>query len=362
MPDEALSFGDYVLEPHERRLLRNGEPVDLGARYLDVLLLLLRHRGELVTKNRFLDEAWKGVPVTDEALTQAIRSLRQALGDEAQNPRFIETVPRYGYRFIAPVENVREPTETLGHRAVTMRVDTPSPVLMAALGGALAGAMMAVFYTFAASAPSGSGASAGVSLLVVMVAICAGIAAVAAMGIALGIEIADRFAALRQYGPIVGGAIGGFVTGGLGNLVGTDAFGLLVGRAPLGVSGALEGLCFGAAIGLLLFLSHTGTLAGERKSWIALAAMIGAASGALVPLLGGTMLGGSLVGLSNAFPEAAVRLDTLGSGIGDPGFGPLTAAATGALEGMLFCLYVAGALAMAQGRARHLTKTAIRRA
>ena len=50
-----------------------------------------------------MGEVWRGIPVTDEALTQCIRTLRKQLGDDAARPRFIETVPKNGYRFVAPV-------------------------------------------------------------------------------------------------------------------------------------------------------------------------------------------------------------------------------------------------------------------
>ena len=80
--------------------------VDLNARYFDALALLVREAGTLVSKDRFLAEVWRGVPVTDEALTQCIRTLRRLLGDDASRPRFIETVPKHGYRFIAPVEAI----------------------------------------------------------------------------------------------------------------------------------------------------------------------------------------------------------------------------------------------------------------
>src|SRR6185503_19790630 len=59
-----------------------------------------------ISKDRFLDEVWRGVPVTDEALTQCIKTLRRQLGDDAARPRFIETVPKHGYRFVAPVERL----------------------------------------------------------------------------------------------------------------------------------------------------------------------------------------------------------------------------------------------------------------
>ena len=57
---------------------------------------MVREAGTLVTKDGFLDEVWAGVPVTDEALTQCIKSLRRALGDDAARPQFIETVPKHG--------------------------------------------------------------------------------------------------------------------------------------------------------------------------------------------------------------------------------------------------------------------------
>ena len=85
-------FGSYCLDAADRRLSRDGAPVELNARYFDALALLVREGGRLVSKDRFLDEVWRGIPVTDEALTQCIRTLRRELGDDATAPRFIETV------------------------------------------------------------------------------------------------------------------------------------------------------------------------------------------------------------------------------------------------------------------------------
>ncbi|RZJ17177.1 MAG: transcriptional regulator, partial [Brevundimonas sp.] len=99
----AYRFDRFLLDPEDRRLLHDGAPVDLSARYFDALVLLVQERGRLVSKDRFLDEVWCGVPVTDEALTQCIRTLRRALGDDAGRPRLIETVPKHGYRFIGAV-------------------------------------------------------------------------------------------------------------------------------------------------------------------------------------------------------------------------------------------------------------------
>src|SRR3982750_5040621 len=102
----AFRFDRFHLDPADRRLLDGDVAVDLNARYLDALTLLVGDAGKLVSKDRFLDEVWRGVPVTDEALTQCVKTLRRQLGDDAARPRFIETVPKHGYRFIAPVDRI----------------------------------------------------------------------------------------------------------------------------------------------------------------------------------------------------------------------------------------------------------------
>src|SRR5687768_18612749 len=104
MSSGSFRFDRFLLDPRDRRLSRDDVPVEVNGRYLDALILMVRDAGRLVSKDRFLDEVWRGVPVTDEALTQCIKTLRRVLGDDAARPRFIETVPKHGYRFIAPVE------------------------------------------------------------------------------------------------------------------------------------------------------------------------------------------------------------------------------------------------------------------
>ncbi|MFN0047211.1 MAG: transcriptional regulator, partial [Sphingorhabdus sp.] len=103
MDGASLYFDDFRLDPENRLLVRDGAQVELSGRYLDALALLVGAPGKLVSKERFLEDVWHGVPVTDEALTQCIKALRRTLGDDAARPRFIETVPKYGYRFIADV-------------------------------------------------------------------------------------------------------------------------------------------------------------------------------------------------------------------------------------------------------------------
>ena len=63
-------FDDFVLDPVQRQLRRGDALVELNSRYFDALELLLREQGRLVSKDRFLDDVWRGIPVTEEALTQ----------------------------------------------------------------------------------------------------------------------------------------------------------------------------------------------------------------------------------------------------------------------------------------------------
>jgi DNA-binding winged helix-turn-helix (wHTH) protein/Tfp pilus assembly protein PilF len=102
----AYRFGAFLVDRAGYRVLEGDRSVELSPKLLDLLLHLLDNAGELVTKEALLDTLWPGANVTDNALTQAVSELRQALGDEAAAPRFIKTVARRGYRFVAPVETV----------------------------------------------------------------------------------------------------------------------------------------------------------------------------------------------------------------------------------------------------------------
>src|SRR6187397_546158 len=106
MASGRYEFDSFSLDPIERRLFNGDALVELNSRYFDALLLLLQHPGTLLSKERFLQEVWRGIPVTDEVLTQCIKTLRRQLGDSATQPHLIETVPKHGYRFIAAVDCV----------------------------------------------------------------------------------------------------------------------------------------------------------------------------------------------------------------------------------------------------------------
>jgi DNA-binding winged helix-turn-helix (wHTH) protein len=93
-------FGDFQLSPRRRLLLGDGREVPLIPRYFDLLVLLVERRHEAVHRRDIFEGVWTDVIVSDSALSQAVRTLRRALGDDSREPRFIRTVARHGYRFV----------------------------------------------------------------------------------------------------------------------------------------------------------------------------------------------------------------------------------------------------------------------
>jgi DNA-binding winged helix-turn-helix (wHTH) protein/tetratricopeptide (TPR) repeat protein len=100
----TFRFGAFVLDQRAYLLTGEGGTVELSPKAIDLLLLFVNEPGVLFTKDGIFDRLWPDVTVTDNALTQVISELRQALGDKPSAPRFIETVARRGYRWIAKVE------------------------------------------------------------------------------------------------------------------------------------------------------------------------------------------------------------------------------------------------------------------
>ena len=336
---DCYRFDRFLLDVADRRLLADGAPVELSSRYLDALALMVRERGRLVSKQRFLDEVWRGVPVTDEALSQCIKTLRRALGDDASEPRFIETVPKHGYRFIAPVNPAGdERAEAALSRdwRTFLRLGVAGTA-----GGGVAGLVGGLIYGFAAASPPSVG---GISVLLVLTAITGLIGLLGGAGVAFGIAAADFAPSRAWHWSMLGGAVGGILVGAIVKLLGIDAFNLLLGRAPDGITGAAEGAILGGAIGLGAWLANGRSL---RVS-MALAGLAGAVAGAIVPLLGGRLMGGSLVSLVAQFPGSRLSLDLLGKLAGESEFGPRTLVVTGALEGLLFGACLAGAMTIAR--------------
>jgi DNA-binding winged helix-turn-helix (wHTH) protein len=119
----AIRFGLFEADLAAGELRKRGRKIPLQDQPFQVLALLLQRPGELVSREEFQRALWPGDTFVefDEGLNKAIQKLRQALDDSSDNPRFIETLPRKGYRFIAPVD--RTPAEASAAKAQPTPVD-----------------------------------------------------------------------------------------------------------------------------------------------------------------------------------------------------------------------------------------------
>jgi DNA-binding winged helix-turn-helix (wHTH) protein/pimeloyl-ACP methyl ester carboxylesterase len=102
----AYRFGPFHLDVRERRLSCGNEVIPLRLKVFDTLLVLVENAGRLVTKQELLDTVWPGTAVEENNLNHNVSVLRKALGERATGQQYIETVPRVGYRFAAPVETI----------------------------------------------------------------------------------------------------------------------------------------------------------------------------------------------------------------------------------------------------------------
>src|SRR6266481_3371094 len=103
-------FGQFRIDEGERVLLREGQPVPLAPKVFDTLLALVKDRGHILEKERLMKELWPDTFVEESNLTYNISQLRKTLGEEG---RFIETIPRRGYRFSGPVREGDDEPPTL---------------------------------------------------------------------------------------------------------------------------------------------------------------------------------------------------------------------------------------------------------
>jgi DNA-binding winged helix-turn-helix (wHTH) protein/pimeloyl-ACP methyl ester carboxylesterase len=105
-----FGFGSYRLDAEERVLLRDGQPITVPPKDLETLLVLVDRAGHIVEKEELLGKVWPGVFIEEGNLARHIFNLRQVLGDTADGGKYIETIPRRGYRFVAAVTKL-SPTE-----------------------------------------------------------------------------------------------------------------------------------------------------------------------------------------------------------------------------------------------------------
>ena len=347
MLKNSFAFEGFVLDTRERRLIDGGRPVELNARYLDALALLVRDCGKLIPKDQFLDEVWRGVPVTDEALTQCIKTLRRKLGDDAARPRFIETVPKHGYRFIAPVEVVESASERPERAESARWSDFVATLAAGVAGGGVAGLIGGLIYGFAAASEPLQGGPGALSILLVLLCVTVLVGLIGAAGVSVGIATALFARPLSVAWSAVGGAAGGLLVGAFGKLLGLDAFTLLVGRSPGDITGAGEGAVIGAAIGLAAALALRG---GSVRRGAAVAGACGAAAGVLTLLAGGRLMLESLELLASGFPGSRLHMDEISRPFADAGLDWFVHLADAAVETGLFSACVVGAIMLARRR------------
>lgn len=130
-PDPFYRFGLFEVDGRTGELRKQGLVVKLRGRPFDILLLLLARRGDVISRDELRQQLWHADTFVDfdHGLNSAMNRLREALGDSADSPRFIETLPKRGYRFIAPIEIVDREAGRLARPATTAEVqDAPAAV------------------------------------------------------------------------------------------------------------------------------------------------------------------------------------------------------------------------------------------
>ena len=125
--DGGFHVGSWVVEPSLNTISSNGRTIRLEPKVMEVLVCLARHAGESLSKEKLLQEVWPGTFVTDDALKRCILELRRVFEDDAREPRVIQTIPKRGYRLVAPVAPINgiQPESSTGFPLTT---GAPAPV------------------------------------------------------------------------------------------------------------------------------------------------------------------------------------------------------------------------------------------
>ncbi|MCW5978718.1 MAG: PD40 domain-containing protein [Bryobacteraceae bacterium] len=141
--NQSIRFGPFVADLHAGELLKNGRRIPLQEQPFQVLAALIERPGEVVAREDLRERLWPGQPFVDfdQGLNTAINKIRDALGDSAANPRFVETLPRRGYRFTFPVDPP-EPPPPIASPAPTATEGRQGPFPLRKTVVALAGACL----------------------------------------------------------------------------------------------------------------------------------------------------------------------------------------------------------------------------
>jgi DNA-binding winged helix-turn-helix (wHTH) protein len=347
-------FGSFVLSPARRLLLEGGREVPLIPRYFDLLLVLVERRSEAVPRRVIFDSVWSDVVVSDGALSQAVRTLRRALGDDPREPRYIRTVSRHGYQFVFEDVSAEADGPGPGSEATSSSVATLASAdaaraarsvplgraAGAAGGGALAGLVGGTLGGLLLRWAGDWNVPATVGMALGLVGAVAG--AIGGLGVGIGLALGEARA--RRARPLVLMACASLGGGGIGlvaHALGRWTIEGLFGRAIPAVGGAVEGLAIGAVLGLAYGLAArppqgSGLDASARARAAAVTGLLTALGCVLISFLGASLAGTSLNTIARSFQGSQVGLAPLARLLGEPDLGPLTRGALGAWEGLLF--------------------------
>jgi DNA-binding winged helix-turn-helix (wHTH) protein len=138
---DRFYLDEWLVEPELGRLTKGDEVRQLEPKIMQVLVCLAENNGNVVRKEEFLADIWEGINVTQHVLTRTISEIRRVVGDDPQNPSFIQTIPKIGYRMIAKISEptYQGPPSHTRENALAMPSMQPrlNPVVMYFIGGAV---------------------------------------------------------------------------------------------------------------------------------------------------------------------------------------------------------------------------------
>lgn len=128
--ETSFQLEEWLVDPLHGQIVGPAGPIRLEPRVMRVLVCLAERSGEIVSREQLIEQVWEGTVVTDEVLTQSVSELRKALGEEPKEPRFIQTIPKQGYRLIAAAV----PTHEAGVERIVQEPVEPKGPIRRALG------------------------------------------------------------------------------------------------------------------------------------------------------------------------------------------------------------------------------------
>jgi predicted ATPase len=128
MDEQTFAFGSFRLIPAQRVLLDDGKPLRLGSRALDILITLVEHAGETISREQLIAHTWPDTVVDDGALRVHVAALRKALGDGRAGRRYVVNTPGRGYAFVAPVKREHTSPALASTNGAADAKDLPAPL------------------------------------------------------------------------------------------------------------------------------------------------------------------------------------------------------------------------------------------